>query len=174
VGIEALPGNRASSLHNVQLLRKASESAAGRGLRHIRGSPGAGSPGLRAVRIRLRRYAGARSSSVERAGAEHVRAGDQGVEAGRGAASGVAGEGFVLAGPLLRFQCMERGQVRREAALHSSEPRLKRFRRAGWLRGRRIGCGAAFVIMQVARLEWLKLSRSGRRGCASGLEFFLR
>ena len=45
---------------------------------------------------------------------------------------------------------------------------------AGWLRSRRIGCGAAFVIVQVARLEWLKLSRSGRRGCASGLEFFLR
>jgi hypothetical protein len=52
------------------------------------------------------------------------------VEAVGRAHVGVAGCGSLLASALLRFQCMERAQVRGEAALHSSQPGAARAGRA--------------------------------------------
>ena len=77
--------------------------------------------------------------------------------------------GFVLAGALLRFQCLERAQIRGEAAVYpskSSEARL--------------GCAPGGpsmnspVTMPAARREWSRSSLSGRLGDESAWEFFLR
>lgn len=114
----AIPADWRSSLCNVQLLPKATSSGAGERTRPVRAISRGNAAAIRLHCQRVRRDARACALAGQRASEGSSGQSPAGLEAISG---GAATRAPILAGALLRFQCVHCAQAHREAAIYAPQ-----------------------------------------------------
>jgi hypothetical protein len=123
MGTEALPRISPAPLPYFQLLSQTAKFRKHRVLCSLRIRIGTSSTAARTLCVRIRCDARARAPAGKRARAWHARTSHAIPEARRRAEAGLTRGRPVLAGSLLRFQRLERAQVRGKAPLHTPQSR---------------------------------------------------
>ena len=123
MGTEALPRISPAPLPYFQLLSQTAKFRKHRILCSLRIRIGTSSTAARTLCVRIRCDARARAPAGKRARAWHARTSHAIPEARRRAEAGLTRGRPVLAGSLLRFQRLERAQVRGKAPLHTPQSR---------------------------------------------------
>lgn len=117
-GTPPLPADRRSTLPDVQLLSPVATPRHGGSARSVRVGARTHAAAIRVCCEGLCRNAGARASAGERTAPRVARVGTQGAQAFRDVAQERTA---ILAGALLRLQCVDRGKGDREAEVYSPQ-----------------------------------------------------